>query len=82
MGIILYTVFMPRRNKSSFSPRRLSPVNHEQGKVRYPSKSAALQQIKEIQKYNPDIGLSTYQSPSDNGWYLTSSIQNDIQRFS
>ena len=31
----------------------------------------------ELQKYNLDLKLSTYQSPADGGWYLTTSTASE-----
>ncbi|MGB4762578.1 MAG: hypothetical protein WBP12_04465 [Candidatus Saccharimonas sp.] len=63
---------MPRRNHTPKSTKRLPNTTPEAGKIRYPTKAAADRQIREIQKYQPDIRLSTYRSPVDSGWYLTS----------
>jgi len=66
---------MPRRNNTPkhvpYEPNTAAaPL-----KKRFPSRQAALQAIKELQKYNLDLELSTYQSPIDGGWYLTSMSQ-------
>lgn len=66
---------MPRRNNTPkhipYEPKTAAaPL-----KKRFPSRQAALQAIKELQKYNLDLELSTYQSPVDGGWYLTSMSQ-------
>jgi hypothetical protein len=66
---------MPRRNNT---PKHI-PYEPESAaaplKKRFSSKQAALQAIKELQKYHLDLELSTYQSPIDGGWYLTSMSQ-------
>jgi len=66
---------MPRRNNTPkhtpYEPKTAAaPL-----KKRFPSKQAAQNAIKELQKYNLDLELSTYRSPTDGGWYLTSMSQ-------
>jgi hypothetical protein len=63
---------MPRKNRPAIPARRLPPQKPETGKVRYPSKQAAEAQIRESRKYNDELELSVYHSPTDGGWYLTS----------
>ncbi|MGB4767848.1 MAG: hypothetical protein WBP22_01175 [Candidatus Saccharimonas sp.] len=63
---------MPRRNRQRPITKLPSSRTAEAGKIRYASRASAEQQIREQQKYQPDLKLSTYQSPTDGGWYLTS----------
>ena len=63
---------MPRRNNT---PKHEPYQSHTAGaplKKRFVSRQAALLAIRELQKYQLDLELSTYQSPDDGGWYLTS----------
>lgn len=63
---------MPRKNRApKHIPFIPQPAN-EQGKRRFASKQAAERAIKELQKYQLDLELHVYQSPTDGGWYLTS----------
>lgn len=63
---------MPRRNHAPRSTKRPQAIQPEAKKVRYKTKSDADRQIREIQKYKPELTLTSYQSTTDNGWYLTS----------
>lgn len=63
---------MPRRHKPLKTQSKRPAISHESGKVRYPSKQAAERAAKEVAKYNLDVTLKPYQSPTDAGWYLTS----------
>ena len=68
---------MPRKNKTPkhqpYQPRTAAaPL-----KKRFSSRQAALLAIKELQKYQLELELDTYQSPVDGGWYLTSRKQSD-----
>ena len=63
---------MPRKNRPVLRLKRTTTQKPEAGKIRYPSKHAAEQKIRDSKLYNPDVILSTYQSPTDGGWYLTS----------
>lgn len=63
---------MPRRNKQLIVKRVLTVQSPEAGKIRYPSKQAALSAANDRMCYHLDLVLSVYQSPQDGGWYLTS----------
>lgn len=63
---------MPRKNRPVLHLKRAPTQKPEIGKIRYASKHAAEQKIRDSKLYSPDVALSTYQSPRDGGWYLTS----------
>lgn len=63
---------MPRRNRTpKHTPYQNKSARAPQ-KKRFVSRQAALNAIKELQKYHLDLKLDIYQSPADGGWYLTS----------
>lgn len=75
--VVFTLVTMPRKNKTPehqpYQPRTAAaPL-----KKRFSSRQTALLAIKELQKYQLELELDTYQSPVDGGWYLTSRKQSD-----
>lgn len=64
---------MPRRNKTAKHTPYQPAASAESAKKRFGSRQAAIAAITELKKYHLDIELSVYQSPTDGGWYLTSS---------
>lgn len=65
---------MPRRNRTPKHDYYVNKTAHAPQKKRFPSKQAALDAIRELQKYHLELELDVYQSPVDGGWYLTSRI--------
>ena len=63
---------MPRRNHTPKHEPYQSRTAAAPLKKRFVSRQAALQAIKELQKYHLDLELDVYQAPTDGGWYLTS----------
>lgn len=68
---------MPRRNRTKPHVPYEPKTAHAPAKKRFASRDEALRAIKELQKYNLDLKLSTYQSPVDGGWYLTTSRSSE-----
>ena len=62
---------MPRHNHTP-KHTRFDPPNDAARKKRFTTKKDAERAISQLQKYNDDLQLSTYQSSLDGGWYLTS----------
>lgn len=65
---------MPRRNKT---PKHVpfKPTSHSQAKTRYATRADAERAIAHLQRYNLELSLRTYQSPTNGGWYLTKIIE-------
>lgn len=63
---------MPRKNRTPKHTYYQPTTAATPEKKRFPSRQAAEQAIRELQKYHLDIQLAVYQSPVDGGWYLTS----------
>lgn len=64
---------MPRRNRAPRHDRYdPTPLAHTTPKRVFASKHAAEQAAKELRKYDLDLKLSVYQSPTDGKWYLSS----------
>jgi len=64
---------MPRRNNTPpHQPYNSSRLAHSTPKRVYASKRAAETAAKEGMKYNLELQLSVYQSPTDGKWYLSS----------
>jgi len=68
---------MPRHNRTPpHQPYDPTPLAHSQPKRAFRSKQEAERAVREIQKYNIEIELSTYRSPTDGKWYLSSRHQD------
>lgn len=64
---------MPRRNHTPpHQPYDPSPLTHSQPKRAFQSKRAAEAAAKAIMRYELDLELYVYQSPTDGKWYLSS----------
>lgn len=61
---------MPRRNNT---PKHTpyAPSVSEQAKTRYRSKADAERAAEDLMRYDLNLTLRAYQSPTDGGWYLT-----------
>ena len=66
---------MPRRNKPiklPIKPVTAGPLAHKTAKRAYASKHQAQQAAQNVMRYDIDTIITTYQSPIDGKWYLTS----------
>lgn len=70
---------MPRRHKPQKNAAQPQALSRESHKVSYPTKRDAERAAAETAKYNLDLILRPYQSPTNGLWYLTSteSAQTD-----